>query len=222
MNIGSINREKFDKIVDDSNMDTNSLFRASLQLLQEKMGTEVYTQTIIEYAQIRYELWEFPKVIYYCYFALLEIMQDISKNQDTVTLLKIIRDSLETMISQWVKIDHTIPIHSVRRDHEKIETIRNSETLIKVIQWVKIDTITLMSYAARKMSSMDKINEWMTIETLNNFHSFYNNWDHKRALHEIYFLFSNFFLKEDIAYRGDILLIFKNFCDDWLSKIEIK
>lgn len=56
MNIGSINREKFDKIVDDSNMDTNSLFRASLQLLQEKMGTEVYTQTIIEYAQIRYEL----------------------------------------------------------------------------------------------------------------------------------------------------------------------
>lgn len=56
MNTTSINREIFDKIVDDSNMDTNSLFRASLQLLQEKIDTEINTQSIIEYAQIRYEL----------------------------------------------------------------------------------------------------------------------------------------------------------------------
>ncbi len=224
MNAFWFNREEFDKKVDELNIDTSKLFKLSLGILQEKIHTDTITedhiQDIIEYAKMRYERWEYAKAVYYCYFALLEIMQDISKTQNKSEFISIIRDSLERLLFQWKDAYPPTYTNTVTWNYQQTTTMGNSKALIEFMQLVQMDTTTLMSFAARKMSSMERISEWQEIETLSNFHHFYDRWEYENALHEIYFSFSNFFLKKDIAYHKGVLQIFKDFCDDWLSKIE--
>ena len=217
-----ISRESFNEKVDKSGIDSRDLFNLSISALLQKESEVIRMDDLITYAQYRFKLEEYPKVIYYCYFGLLELhraqLNNHHKNNDRKIFLKIIEDSIDQLIWSWSDYEN-LAQNSLILKQDKISTEKNTHPINEIFKSVQIDTITLMSYSARKMSGMERIDKSTEKAILNNFESLYKNGDYEWAINEIYFLFADAFLKKDIIYRNDILKILKDFCKNWRLNI---
>ena len=206
-----LTREIFEQEVDKSNINSKELFDLINNILSWNIDeTIIEIKDLIDYANIRYELWEFPKVIYYCHYWL---SQSPSK-KDAKKLLNIILSSIQK-ISDNSKSSE--PVNRVKENKNK--NITNTDKVVSLIKSTKISSIILTSYSARKQSSMTQVNQENYDNIYASYKSYLNEWKYYLAFNDIYFLFSDSYLKENISHNQELLLEFHDFCTQWLKKI---
>ncbi len=206
--MNQLKREDFEKIIDDNFFNSKDVFDSVNSIISNELTDDIKINIndIIEYAQIRHWFWEYPKSIYYCYYGLT---QDVS-TQQKIKLIENIISCLNNLIN-----------HNIIENQEITSWIssKNTTPLINLIRSTKIDTISLTSYSSRKQSQMPSIDGNLEKEIYDTYHKLQSEWNYQNAFYEIYFLFSNKYLKENISNDNLLLWEFKNFCKKWLKEI---
>ena len=203
-----LTREQFEQEVDNANINSKELFDIVNNFLSKNTDTiSISIQDLIDYANIRYELWEFPKVIYYCHYWLT---QSPSK-EEIKKILNITLSSIQQML------DNRRISESVRINENKIEG--NTNQLMNLITSTKIDSVILTSYSARKQSSMPQISQEDYNNIYTNYTTRFDEWELYWAFNEIFFLFSDSYLKKKISHNHNLLLEFEQLCTQWLLKL---
>ena len=204
-----LTREDFEKIIDDNFLNTKDVFDSVNTIISNELKDDIKIDIndIIEYAQMRYWFWEYPKSIYYCYYGLT---QNVS-NEQKIKLIENIISCLNNLIN-----------HDIVENSQNSLSLKSKDTkpLIDLIRSTKIDTISLTSYSSRKQSQMPRIDLNLEKEIYNNYQDNVLQWNYQNAFYEIYFLFSNKYLKKNISNDNILLWEFKNFCKKWIKEIQ--
>jgi hypothetical protein len=201
-----LTREAFEETVDTSWVNSKQLYDIiNRYVVGNNDDLPIDLNDVIEYANLRFDLWEYPKVIYYCYYGILQTDElDLKKS-----FLNIIINSLEKLKNYFNKNN------IISDDLNHNEYLWNTCLIRDLIESVKIDTISLTSYSARKQSSMSRVHISLEEEIYDNYKALHVIWDYQGAFEEIYFLFTEYYLKENITSNIVLLNEFQLFCNEW-------
>lgn len=209
--MNSLSRDVFDQEVDNSNIWPKDLFDIVNKYIANNIDDlNISLNDVIDYANIRREHWELAKAIYYCHYGLTQKPDNKSK----IMLLDVTIKSLKTLINQ----DHFETVRS--NDNININTSKNKQKIADLIQSNKIDSVVLTSYSARKQSNMSPITEWEFENIFFSYQKFKEGANYQAAFNDIYFLFSDSYLKEKITPNLKLLIEFQSFCEKWQSEIK--